>query len=139
YAVTGNMMSTAAGRLAFVFGFHGPCMALDTACSSSLVAIHLACQSLRNGESRTALAGGVSLILSPRTMEGLAETQALSSDGRSRAFDAGANGFVRGEGCGIVVLERLTDALANGDRICAVIRGSAVNQDGRSTGLTTPN
>ena len=139
YAVTGNMMSTAAGRLSYVFGFQGPCMALDTACSSSLVAIHLACHSLHSRESRMAIAGGVSLILSPRTMEGLAETQALSPDGRSRAFDAGANGFVRGEGCGIVVLKRLEDALADGDRIWACIRGSAVNQDGRSTGLTTPN
>src|SRR5262245_9560996 len=139
YAVTGNMMSTAAGRLSFVFGFQGPCMSLDTACSSSLVAIHLACHSLRARESRMAIAGGVSLILSPRTMEGLAGTQALTPAGRARGFDSAANGFVRGEGCGLVVLKRMQDALADGDRIWACIRGSAVNQDGRSTGLTTPN
>ncbi|HEX8537541.1 MAG TPA: type I polyketide synthase, partial [Cystobacter sp.] len=114
-------------------------MAVDTACSSSLVSVHLACQSLRSGESSMALAGGVSLILLPWVTHLLATSQALSPDGRCKTFDAQANGYVRGEGCGIVVLKRLSDAQAAGDRILAVIRGSAVNQDGRSTGLTAPN
>ncbi len=139
YSTTGNMLSVAAGRLSYTFGWQGPCVTLDTACSSSLVAIHLACRSLRSGESDLALAGGVNLLLSPHTMVGLARTQALSPDGRCRSFDAGANGFVRGEGCGLVVLKRLSDALRDGDMIAALIRGSAVNQDGRSTGLTAPN
>jgi len=139
YATTGNSASFAAGRLSYVLGLQGPSMVLDTACSSSLVAVHLACQSLRNGESDLALAGGVNLILSPLSMQLLARTQALSPDGRCRAFDAAANGFVRGEGCGVVVLKRLSDARRDGDRVLACILGSAVNQDGRSTGLTAPN
>ena len=139
YSVTGSMLSVAAGRIAYTLGLQGPCLTVDTACSSSLVATHLACRSLREQESDLALAGGVNLLLSPTTMEALARTQALSPDGRCRAFDAGANGFVRGEGCGVVVLKRLADAKRDGDRVWAVIRGSAVNQDGRSTGLTAPN
>nr|AYM54554.1 short-chain dehydrogenase/reductase SDR [Racemicystis crocea] len=139
YSATGTMFSTAAGRLSYVFGLQGPCMTIDTACSSSLVAAHLACQSLRRGESDLALAGGVSLILDATAMRMLEKTQALSPDGRCKAFDAGANGFVRGEGCGVVVLKRLSDAERDGDPILAVIRGSAVNQDGRSSGLTAPN
>jgi myxalamid-type polyketide synthase MxaE and MxaD len=139
YSTTGNGMAFAAGRLSYVLGFQGPCLSIDTACSSSLVAVHLACQSLRSGESELALAGGVSLLLSSLTMHLVAQTQALSPDGRCRAFDARANGFVRSEGCGIVVLKRLSDARRDGDRIWALIRGSAVNQDGRSTGLTAPN
>ena len=139
YGVTGNMLSIAAGRLAYTLGLQGPCLTVDTACSSSLVATHLACQSLRRGESDLALVGGVNLLLSSETMDGLARTQALSGDGRCRAFDAAANGFVRGEGCGFVVLQRLADAQRAGHRIWAQIRGSAVNQDGRSTGLTAPN
>jgi acyl transferase domain-containing protein/acyl carrier protein len=139
YATTGVGACFASGRLSYVLGLQGPCMTIDTACSSSLVAVHLACQSLRSGESDVALAGGVNLILSPWTMQLVLQMQALSPDGRCRAFDAKANGFVRGEGCGVVVLKRLSDALRDGDRIRAVIRGSAVNQDGRSTGLTAPN
>ncbi|AKT40699.1 type I polyketide synthase [Chondromyces crocatus] len=139
YATTGNGPCFAAGRLSYVLGLQGPCLMLDTACSSSLVAVHLACQSLRLGESDMALAGGVTLLLSPLTMHLVAQTQGLSPDGRCKAFDAQANGFVRGEGCGMVALKRLSDAQRDGDRIWAVIRGSAVNQDGRSTGLTTPN
>ncbi|MCX4246643.1 type I polyketide synthase [Paraliomyxa miuraensis] len=139
YSVTGTMLSIAAGRLSYTLGLQGPCMAVDTACSSSLVAAHLACQSLRRGETDLALVGGVNLLLSSETMEGLARTQALSPDGRCRAFDAAANGFVRGEGCGFVVLARCSDARRAGHRIWAQIRGSAVNQDGRSTGLTAPN
>jgi acyl transferase domain-containing protein/acyl carrier protein len=139
YCLTGNMASTAAGRISFVFGLQGPCMTIDTACSSSLVAISQACQSLRAGESDVALAGGVNAIVSPLPMAMLAETQALSPDGRCKTLDARANGYVRGEGCGVVVLKRLSDALRDGDRIRALIRGWAINQDGRSTGLTAPN
>ena len=137
YSVTGNALSFIAGRISYILGLQGPCISIDTACSSSLVAAHLACQSLRNGESDMALAGGVNLILSPAASQML--VQALAPDGRCKAFDARANGFVRGEGCGIVVLKRLSDAQRDGDRIWALIRGSAVNQDGRSTGLTVPN
>jgi pimaricinolide synthase PimS2 len=139
YSFTGNLGSTAAGRLSYVLGLQGPCVTIDTACSSSLIAVHLACQSLRNGECELALAGGVNAIVSPFTMAMLAQTNALSPDGRCKSFDARANGYVRGEGCGLLLLKRLSDALRDGDRIHALIRGSATNQDGRSTGLTTPN
>ncbi|MDI1443201.1 acyltransferase domain-containing protein [Polyangium sp. 6x1] len=139
YCATGNMLSTSAGRISFFHGFQGPALTIDTACSSSLVAIAQASQSLRARESDLALAGGVSVILSPRIMAMAVETQALSPDGRCRTLDARANGFVRGEGCGLVVLKRLSDALRDGDRIRGLIRGFAVNQDGRSTGLTAPN
>jgi acyl transferase domain-containing protein/NADP-dependent 3-hydroxy acid dehydrogenase YdfG/aryl carrier-like protein len=136
---TGSLASVAAGRIAYLLGLQGPCMAIDTACSSSLVAVHQACQSLRCGESELALAGGVNLILSPESSYVLGQLQALSPDGRCKTFDARANGYVRGEGCGVVVLKRLADARRDGDRIWAVVRGSAVNQDGRSAGLTAPN
>ncbi|WP_434391510.1 SDR family NAD(P)-dependent oxidoreductase [Melittangium boletus] len=136
---TGSLASVAAGRLAYTLGLQGPCMALDTACSSSLVALHQACMSLRAGESDLALAGGVNLILSPESSYVLGQLKALSPDGRCKTFDARANGYVRGEGCGIVVLKRLSDAQRDGDHIWALVRGSAVNQDGRSAGLTAPN
>ncbi|AUX31976.1 MULTISPECIES: type I polyketide synthase [Sorangium] len=139
YVGTGNGFSFQAGRISYALGVHGPCMALDTACSSSLVAIHLACQSLRNGECRVALAGGVNLILSPRPNIVLSHLRALAPDGRSKAFDASADGYGRGEGCGVLVLKRLSDALRDGDPIVALIRGSAVNHDGPSGGLTVPN
>jgi myxalamid-type polyketide synthase MxaE and MxaD len=139
YSTTGNMLSVGAGRISYTFGFQGPCLMIDTACSSSLVAAHLACRSLRTRESDLALAGGVNLLLSPIPMEAGARMQALSPDGRCRTFDAAANGFVRGEGCGLIVLKRVSDARRDGDRIWGLIRGSAVNQDGRSTGLTAPN
>jgi acyl transferase domain-containing protein/acyl carrier protein len=139
YFGTGNTSSTAAGRLSYFFGFEGPSMAVDTACSSSLVAIHLACQSLRNGECSLALAGGVQAMLSPATSIFLSRARALAPDGACKTFDAAADGYVRGEGCGIVVLKRLSDAKADRDRIVGVIAGSAVNQDGRSAGLTAPN
>jgi acyl transferase domain-containing protein len=139
YTGTGTTLSVAAGRISYTFGFQGPSMIVDTACSSSLVAVHLACQSLRNGESTMALAGGVNLILVPDGHIYLSKLHALAPDGRCKTFDASANGFVRGEGCGVVVLKRLSDALAAGDPIHALIRGSAVNQDGRSSGLTVPN
>ncbi|HMY59819.1 MAG TPA: type I polyketide synthase, partial [Pseudomonadota bacterium] len=139
YLTTGNMQSIAAGRLSYTLALQGPCFTVDTACSSSLVAIHLACRSLRSRESDFALAGGVNMILYPDCMTALSRTQALSPDGRCRTFDAMASGYARGEGCGIIVLKRLSDAQRDGDRIWAIIRGSAVNQDGRSTGLTAPN
>lgn len=139
YCFLGNGLSEAAGRLSYILGLQGPCLAVDTACSSSLVAIHLACQSLRSGESSLALAGGVHLILSPLMMEMMARTQGLSPDGRCKTFDSRANGMVRAEGCGVVALKRLSEARRDGDLIRAVIRGSAVNQDGRSSGFTVPN
>ncbi|MFL9462648.1 MULTISPECIES: type I polyketide synthase [Scytonema] len=139
YTGTGNGFCFASGRLSYVLGLQGPNMAIDTACSSSLVAVHLACQSLRAGECNLALAGGVQLILSPETTIFLSKARALSPDGRCKTFDAAADGFGRGEGCGVVVLKRLSDAIANKDNILAVIRGSAINHDGPSSGLTVPN
>jgi acyl transferase domain-containing protein/acyl carrier protein len=139
YFVTGNGHCFPPGRLSYLLGLQGPSLAVDTACSSSLVAVHLACQSLRGGECNVALAGGVNLILDSFITEGLVRMQALSPNGRCSAFDARANGFVRGEGCGVLVLKRLSDAKAQGDDILAIIRGSAINQDGRSTGFTAPN
>src|SRR5829696_1458070 len=139
YCATGNAHSVAVGRIAYLLGLRGPAVAVDTACSSSLVSVHLACQSLRLRECDVALAGGVNLILRPETQLALSKWGMLSPRGRCHAFDAGADGFVRGEGAGVVVLKRLTDAVRDGDRVLAVVRGSAVNQDGRSNGLTAPN
>ncbi len=139
YSVTGSGHWVAAGRISFLLGLQGPSLTVDTACSSSLVSLHLAAQSLRNQECDVALTGGVSLMLSPVIMNMLAKSTALSPEARCRAFDARASGAVRGEGCGMVVLKRLADAVAAGDRICALIRASNVNHGGRSTGLTTPN
>jgi phthiocerol/phenolphthiocerol synthesis type-I polyketide synthase D len=139
YSATGNAHSVTVGRIAYLLGLRGPAVAVDTACSSSLVAVHLACQSLRLRESDLALAGGVNLILRPETQLALSKWGMLSPRGRCHAFDAGADGFVRGEGAGVVVLKRLTDAVRDGNRVLAVVRGSAVNQDGRSNGLTAPN
>lgn len=139
YYLTGNPLNAVAGRLSYTLGLQGPCMAIDTACSSSLVAIHTACQSLRNGECRQALAGGVNLILSPENTIALSKAKMLAPDGRCKTFDASANGIVRGEGCGVLVLKRLSDAIADGNPILALIRGSAVNQDGDSSGFTVPN
>jgi len=139
YSGTGNAQSIAANRISYLFDFRGPSLAIDTACSSSLVAVHLACCSLRNGESTLALAGGVNLILSPAIAINFTKAGAMAPDGRCKAFDARANGYVRSEGAGVVVLKPLSQALADGDPIYAVIRGSAVNQDGRSNGLMAPN
>jgi phthiocerol/phenolphthiocerol synthesis type-I polyketide synthase D len=139
YCATGNAHSITVGRIAYLLGLRGPAVAVDTACSSSLVAVHLACQSLRMRESDLVLAGGVNLILRPETQLALSKWGMLSPRGRCHAFDAGADGFVRGEGAGVVVLKRLADAVCDGDRVLAVVRGSAVNQDGRSNGLTAPN
>ncbi|BCL77705.1 hypothetical protein ccbrp13_01700 [Ktedonobacteria bacterium brp13] len=139
YAATGNALSIVANRLSYLLNLHGPSLAIDTACSSSLVALHLACQSLRLGESQIALAGGVNLILSPHTTQLFVQAQMLAEDGLCKTFDASADGYVRGEGCGIVVLKLYSKALQDGDSIMALIRGSAINQDGRSNGLTAPN
>jgi acyl transferase domain-containing protein/SAM-dependent methyltransferase len=139
YSALGNSYSVAAGRLAYFFGLHGPAMAIDTACSASLVAVHQACRSLRAGECNLALAAGVNLILSPEANINFCKSRMLAPDGRCKTFDASADGYVRGEGCGVVVLKTLSSAKADGNRILAVIRGSAVNQDGRSGGLTAPN
>ncbi|QDE69384.1 non-ribosomal peptide synthetase [Myxococcus xanthus] len=139
YAGTGNAHSIAANRLSYVLGLRGPSMAVDTACSSSLVAVHLACQSLRGRECDLAMAGGVNLILSPELTIAFSQAGMMAADGRCKTFDASADGYVRSEGCGIVVLQRLSDALASGAPILAVIRGSAVNHDGLSNGLTAPS
>ncbi|MGE3402707.1 MAG: SDR family NAD(P)-dependent oxidoreductase, partial [Vicinamibacterales bacterium] len=136
---TGNALSAAAGRLSYLLGFNGPSMSIDTACSSSLVAVHLAVQSLRQAECDVALAAGVNLMLAPQTTLGFSRANMLAPDGRCKPFDASANGYVRGEGCGVVVLKRLADAERDGDPILAVLRGSAINQDGASSGLTVPN
>ncbi|MBN1991920.1 MAG: AMP-binding protein [Anaerolineae bacterium] len=139
YTGTGNALSIAANRLSYLLDLRGPSLIVDTACSSALLAVHLACQSLRQGESDLALAGGVNLILSPDLSRIFAQAGMLAADGRCKAFDAAADGYGRGEGCGVVVLKRLADAVADKDNILAVIKGSAVNQDGRTNGLTAPN
>ncbi len=139
YFGSGNALNAAAGRLSYVLGLSGPSLAIDTACSSSLVAVHLACRSLASGECDLALAGGVNLILTPQGSIALSQARMLAPDGRCKAFSAAADGYGRGEGCGVVVLKRLRDALAAGDRVLAVIAGSAVNQDGASGGFTVPN
>ena len=139
YLATGNSGSAAIGRIAYTLGLEGPAIAVDTACSSSLVAIHQAVAGLQRGDADLALAGGVNAILSPAATDAFTAAGMLSPDGRCKTFDASADGYVRGEGCGMVVLKRLRDAEADGDRVWGVIRGSAVNQDGASAGLTVPN
>ena len=136
---TGNALSIAANRLSYILDLRGPSVAVDTACSSGLIGVHLAVQSLRNRECDAALAGGVNLILSPETTIAFSKARMLSPDGHCRPFDAGANGYVRGEGCGIILLKRLTDALRDGDNVLAIIRATAANQDGRTSGITAPN
>lgn len=139
YFSTGNSYSVASGRLSYFLGTQGPSVSVDTACSSSLVALHLACQGLRLGECDMALAGAVNLILTPEMNINFSKARMMAPDGRCKTFDAAADGYVRGEGCVVLVLKRLTDAQAHGDRVLAVVRGSAINQDGRSGGLTAPN
>src|SRR6266571_5685427 len=139
YTGTGNAHSIAANRLSYLFDLRGPSLPVDTACSSSLVAIHLARQSLLHGESTLALAGGVNLILFPGVTISFSQARMMAADGRCKTFDARADGYARSEGCGIVVLKRLSAALRDGDHIYALLRGSAVNQDGRTAGITVPN
>jgi acyl transferase domain-containing protein/NAD(P)-dependent dehydrogenase (short-subunit alcohol dehydrogenase family) len=139
YAVSGIADAILANRLSYLLDLNGPSLAVDTACSSALTAFHMACQSLRMGESDMAIVGGVNAILSPEIGLSLGQAGMLAPDGRCKSFDAAADGFTRGEGAGAVVVRRLADAMAAGDRIHAVLRGSAINQDGRSNGLTAPN
>ena len=139
YGGTGGVNSVASGRISYVLGLQGPNFPIDTACSASLVAVHQAVVSLRSGESTLALAGGVNVTLLPEGTVYFSKLKALAPDGRCKTFDAAADGYVRGEGCGMVVLKRLSDAVRDGDTVLAVIRGSAVNHDGRSNGLTAPN
>lgn len=139
YTSTGTAHSLMANRISYWLDLRGPSIALDTACSSSLVAFHLACQSLRAGECTMALAAGANAILAPEFTMALSRMNMMAADGRCKTFDAGADGFVRGEGCGVVVLKRLSQALADRDPIWAVVRGSAVNQDGSTNGITAPN
>ena len=126
-------------RISYILGLHGPSMAIDSACSSSLVALHEACQSLRSGESDLAIAGGVNVLLLPELSINFSQANMLAADGHCKTFDKDADGYVRGEGCGIIILKRLSEALRDRDTILAVIKGSAVNQDGASSGLTVPN
>lgn len=139
YVATGGASSIVANRLSYLLDLRGPSIAVDTACSSSLVALHMACQSLRAGECRMAIAGGVNLILTPELTISFSQARLMASDGRCKTFDEQADGYARGEGCGVVVLKRLSDAQRDGNTILALVRGSAVNQDGRSNGMTAPN
>lgn len=139
YTATGNAFGIAANRISYVFDLHGPSMAIDTICSSALLGVHLACHSLRKGESTLALAGGVNIMLSPALAINFTKAGIMAPDGRCKAFDSRANGYVRGEGAGIIILKPLSKALEDRDPIHAIIRGSAVIQDGRTNGLMAPN
>lgn len=139
HASTGTLASVAAGRISYVLGLNGPAVSVDTACSSSLVAVHLAARSLRSGESDLAIAAGVNLMLSPELTVNFCRAGMLSRDGRCKTFDADADGYIRSEGCGVVLMKRLSDAQCDGDRIFGLVRGTAINQDGRSSGLTAPS
>ncbi len=139
YSPTGTTQCIAANRLSYLLNLRGPSMAIDTACSSSLLSVHLACQSLRSLESCLCLVGGVNLVLIPEPTVSCSQAQMLSSEGRCKIFDASANGYVRGEGCGVIILKRLSDAVQDGDNILALIRGTAVNHNGLSNSLSAPN
>lgn len=139
YVGTGNNSSIASGRISYLYGWNGPSISIDTACSSSLVSTHLAAASLRKKECDMAVSAGVSLMISPVVMSSLCSMNAIAADGRSKPFDADGNGYGRGEGCGVLILKRLSDAKRDNDTIYAVIEGSALNNDGDSSGLTVPN
>lgn len=139
YLASGNVLSGVTGRISYTLGLQGPCIAMDTACSSSLVALNEACLHLRKGDCNLAIAGGVNILMSPEIMITLSRAHMLAPDGHCKTFDAKANGYVRSEGCGIIILKRLKDALKDNDNILAVIRGSAIMQDGKTGGLTVPN
>ncbi|PCJ38455.1 MAG: hypothetical protein COA99_12035, partial [Moraxellaceae bacterium] len=139
YDGVGNAFSAAAGRISYIFDFNGPCAAIETACSSSLVALHQAISSLRLKESEMAVVGGVNALLEPELSSIFSIAGMLSPDGRCKTFDESANGYVRAEGCGMVMLKRLSDAEKDKDQVYAVIKGSATNQDGRSLALTSPS
>ncbi len=139
FSATGNALSIAAGRLSYSLGLKGPSLAIDTACSSALVAVHLACQQLRQSDCDMAIAGGVNLLLSPESSVAFAKIRVLDPAGACKTFDASASGYVRGEGCGVIVLKRLSTAAADGDQILSVIRGSAVNHNGRNSSLVAPH
>ena len=139
YAGMGNTPSIAIGRLAYIFGSHGPTAQVDTACSASLTAVHLACQALQRKDASMMLAGGVNLMISPLSTVFCSKIKALAADGRCKTFDESADGYGRGEGCGVVVLKRLRDAINDKDNVLAVIRGTAINHDGPSSGLTVPS
>ncbi|MGZ4850164.1 MAG: SDR family NAD(P)-dependent oxidoreductase, partial [Candidatus Bathyarchaeia archaeon] len=139
FQATGTSMNVVSGRVSYVLGLEGPCISVDTACSSSLVAVHLACQGLKNDECDIGIAGGVNTILTPYGHIAMTIAQALSPEGQCKTFDESADGYVRSEGCGIVILKRLVDALNDGDNVRAIICGTSVSQDGASGGLTVPN
>lgn len=139
YSLTGINFSTACGRISYTFGFEGPSFAVDTACSSSLTALHLACMAIKHGEINTAVVAGVNLIISPMNSIGFTKLQATSPDGHSKSFDANADGYGRGEGGGVILVKKLSDALRDGDQILGVVRATGINQDGKSNGLTAPN
>ena len=139
YSMTGSTLCSLANRISYVFDLRGPSFTVDTACSSSLVALHLACEAIRAGQVPAAVVGGVNLLLAPQSFVGFSRAAMLSPRGRCHAFDARADGYVRAEGGGVVLLKPLADALAAGDRVRAVIRGTGVNQDGRTTGFSLPN
>src|SRR5262245_61974426 len=139
YSIAGGASAVLSGRVSYIFGLQGPSLTLDTACSSSLVAIYLAMQSLRTGDCGVALAGGVNLVLSPELSIGFSSAKMLAPDGRCKAFDTRANGFVRSDGVGLVVLKRLSQAIADKDAIYALIRGGAINNDGQGSGMMMPN
>ncbi|HHK5566515.1 TPA: SDR family NAD(P)-dependent oxidoreductase [Bacillus thuringiensis] len=139
YSLTGATSSTACGRISYTFGFEGPSVSVDTACSSSLTGLHFACKAIESGEVDAAVVGGVNLILTPVANVGFSKLQALSPDGHSKTFDASANGYGRGEGAGVILLKKLSDAIEDNDNILGVIRGTSINQDGKSNGLTAPN
>lgn len=139
YSLTGSCMSTACGRISYTFGFEGPCVAVDTACSSALTALHIACTAMQSGEADMQVIAGINLMESPSTNIGFSKLQATSVDGYSKSFDESANGYGRGEGGGVIILKRLSDAIKDNNEILGIIRGTGMNQDGKSNGLTAPN